>query len=304
MVLTRRQLLRGTSATVLATLAWHRPVQASWRLARHPLLTPVTCAGWWLVTPTMSSREWRDLVSGRIGTLTNMGVPPNPTSGLHLPSTRPGAWGSIAFDGTDDTVVLGTFLDNPTTLSLSCWVRYTALQRQMLLSKTVRYNGTNPGWFLRNHNSDPDGYVGFWLNQEAGVAERGAIASTTTADGLWHHVVVTMTGADPETDWTLWIDAQAQPLSVAGGTAFSTGTITSLANSEPVRLGGVGDGTDSYTGELDDVWFFTRALTPEDVRLLYEAPRTGYRGLLAPVPIIAFAPAGVTQLRGTGILFH
>ena len=293
-MLTRRRLLQSVT---LSLLARPRRSQAApvLRPSVHPLNHPARCAGWWLASPLAGHAYWADLIHRRVGVTTGVTA----GYGLQRSTLRVGGLGEVSFDGVDDVVTLPDLLDNPTTMSLSCWVRYTTSARA-LVTKAIQYSAGGPCWYLRNHG----GQVGFWYSQDD-TTYRGGVSTAFVNDDRWHHIAVAIAGMDPETAWMLWVDMQAQPLSIAGETAFSSGTITSLSNSEPVRLGGFGNGSDPYTGRLDDVRLAPIAWSATDVQTLFQAPRQQYRGLLAAeVPLVGQAPVIDATTRPRGLLFQ
>jgi hypothetical protein len=65
----------------------------------HPLNRGLVA--WWLALPgLMGGPRWRDLIGTNDGVLTNGPV--------WKPTTRPGGWGCLSFDGTDDRVQVPT----------------------------------------------------------------------------------------------------------------------------------------------------------------------------------------------------
>src|SRR5215831_20671009 len=72
------------------------------------------CSGWWMFLPGLSGAGtvWRDLLAPDHGTLTNMAQPATSTSGWGLTTLRPGGFGELRLDGSDDYVSFG----NPTRL--------------------------------------------------------------------------------------------------------------------------------------------------------------------------------------------
>jgi concanavalin A-like lectin/glucanase superfamily protein len=292
-MLSRRRFLQaGLLTTLLCPLRSH--AAATWSASTHPLNDPHTCLGWWRVTPRASNSTWQDATRWqRRGSATAGGT----GFGVVQGTTRPGGQGELACNGSTTVATLPVFLDNPGRISVSLWFHTTVTIRTGLVSKAVAYNGSNPGWFLRTHS---DGRLGWWLNQVAGTQERGAIADLVVNDGLWHHVVVAQRSwGDPATEVSIWIDGVLQSFALTS----SVGTLTSLANSEPVRLGGFGGGLDGYAGSLDDVRFYTTALTAEAVQVLFQAPRQGYQGLMAEEALVARAPISLRQ-RGPGLLLQ
>lgn len=89
--------------------------------------------GWWIVLPNMrGGLKWIDIARRNDGTLTNM----DPATDWD-PSSHPGGFGSLDFDGTDDEIVRSTFseLDGVSQFSAVAWVRQVSgTDRQSLFS--------------------------------------------------------------------------------------------------------------------------------------------------------------------------
>lgn len=285
MILTRRALLTGSLLLTLPRLSHAQ----TWQVTNHPLNDRATCEGWWLTTPDLMPHAWRDLVHGRLGAMSTPGI-------WRRMSPRRGSFGELVFQGTGATVVLPNFLDNPTTLSLSLWVRSTTTTRQALITKMPSYSG-NLGWYLIIHTG---GWLGFWVQENGSTAYAGVHGDVgdEVTDGLWHHVVATMAG------WTgaqMSLTVDGQPYGAADPGA---GTVTTISNSEPVRLGVFGDDSDPASAALDDVRFYNRVLNAAGIRLLRTAPWQQYRDLFTPAPMLAFAPAVPTAVRGPGLFLQ
>src|SRR5690606_30479453 len=76
---------------------------------------------WWMVLPHWrGGLTWRDLCGRNHGTLTNMD-PPTDWVG---PRGRPGGWGALDFDGSNDHVLVAHSNSfNVSSLSVAAWVR-------------------------------------------------------------------------------------------------------------------------------------------------------------------------------------
>lgn len=83
----------------------------------------------------------------------------------------------------------------------------------------------------------------------------GAFTSTkVVADNAWHHVAVTFSGGQA----TIHVDGVAEPARSASGAMAVNGTDT-------LFLGSLLDGTAGFTGALDGVRIYQRAVTPAEI---------------------------------------
>lgn len=187
----------------------------------------------------------------------------------------------LFFDGTDDYVGVpdNQELDlGAGDLTLAAWVR------------TTDATGVHP--ILDKRDANPHGYsiylfdgrLGFQMGDGAGscvcstspgsaCTNYGAPAgSPNVADGIWHHVAVTVRRSAPD-GGTLFVDG------VAVSTFDPTGRSGSLDNSADLWMGKAhanACGADSYWhGDLDEVEMFTAALDATEVRRLVDADARG-----------------------------
>ncbi len=96
---------------------------------------------------------------------------------------------------------------------------------------------------------------------EFGTDNTGVPGAPIIADGNWHHVALVRDG----TNNTIYVDG-AHP-----GTAISPEPVQ-LSNTAPMRAGMSActdvDGTNPYSGDLDELMIFDRALTPTQINVL------------------------------------
>jgi len=87
---------------------------------------------------------------------------------------------------------------------------------------------------------------------------------SNVGSGEWHHVVATYKqGAPNEGFKKFYIDGQ-----VAGNT--DSGKLKNPANDGPLRIGAYQNRKAYWAGSIDDVRIYTRALTEEQVKALYD----------------------------------
>ncbi|MFI8965753.1 exo-alpha-sialidase [Streptomyces sp. NPDC053493] len=177
-----------------------------------------------------------------------------------VPATR-GAGKALAFDGVDDyletTTCSSDLAVGASDFTVTAWFRYGATSG----SHTIL-------WAYGQGPDEPQ----FWLRAEPG-ADQGkgrihALVDTGTADA----VDVAVPGAFNDPAWHLVVltrEGQQLRLSVDGVTAVSaagrnaSGAITP-AGPPVLRVGTRPDGADRFTGALDEIRLFARALTPAE----------------------------------------
>lgn len=246
----------------------------------HPLARGLLA--WWLTLPQlgMGGDVLRDLSARYHGTFTNIAQPATATSGWNR-TTRYGGFGQIFFDGLNDYVALGTTLDvSSVPFTLAGWI-YPA----------------------SNYNSD---YRGVLTKGNSWVATDMRFAWTSlTGTGA---VRLAQEGSDitfsynpPLTTWT-----HIALVAASGGTSlYVNGILQESLGVFTLGTGGATNATigftsngieDPFSGAIDDVRIYTRALTAPTVLALYLNSLLGYPGLLNFLPV--GRQYGVTSAAG------
>ena len=220
--------------------------------------------GWWPYVLQLSGggTRWYNLVAPQHGVLTNMALPPTSTSGWGRRTLRPGGFGDVGFDGTNDEVditgILGTRLTG-LRLTVALWFNPTSL------SSAVVFDATTAG---NKH---------LLLFLEIASTTTGSVAIGDTVDinltfspawttGQWQHLVMT---SDGTTVRVYRNGAQNASATGAFGTGITTATWV-VGSDSPSGLGV------PFTGRMDDVRLYNRPLSAKEVLALYQASRTGY----------------------------
>lgn len=148
----------------------------------------------------------------------------------------------------------------PLTFSVSMWLKWTVAANRVIFET----DGNN-GYSVQNGLvTGTDGQIGMQVG-----AGKVVSAGTSYNDGIWHHVVLTyvQTGLVAK----VYVDGNNDTLSNAvNNPAYSTGAIL---------IGGRA-GSFGFTGLLDDVVFWSRALSGAEVYDIYRESRAGFPNLL------------------------
>ena len=167
--------------------------------------------------------------------------------------TRPGT--SIAIDATNGKLQAAfnktTWGLTGSTMSVEAWFSTSATSGR--------------GTIIRNSHSG----AGFWLARNGTAIEaaiygsaQGLVSATGYQDGKWHHAIATADGSNLR----LYIDG-AQ----VGSTALS-GTLN-LVN-DAVALGTLDTGGEAFSGSIDEVSLYAKALSADQVATHYAAGRS------------------------------
>jgi hypothetical protein len=166
--------------------------------------------------------------------------------------------GAVSFDGVDDrvTVADSASIDLTGPLTVTAWVRPTSLGawRPVLLKE--RSTGITYALYATNVANWPNGRVNI-----AGT-DRPVWGASAIARNTWTHLAMTY-------------DRAALRLYVNGTlarTVKQTGTVS--VSDGPVQIGGSATRRQWFTGQLDDLRLYNRALTATEVLLVRDTPVT------------------------------
>jgi hypothetical protein len=100
--------------------------------------------------------------------------------------------------------------------------------------------------------------------RQSETVERRFLSTADVADGNWHMYTMVI---DNESQT---IRAYVDGVQLTAGTTVTDGVWPTVNNTDALRFGGDSIGTAGYTGQLDEVRMYRKALTPENVKQLYE----------------------------------
>lgn len=256
----------------------------------HPLAQGLFA--WWLAMPLIGgSVRWYDLSGLYSGLLTNM---ISGTASGWQSTTRPGGFGHMLFDGSNDIVDVGSqsifqaLAVSPCTVS--AWVKPS-------LDGTNRVIVGNAwdaaGWHLRQVSSNK---LGFLRLTDGNNFVR---ADTSVPSVGWHMLTGVWTGSA----MLSYLDG------IRDTTLASQGTVTTTTSALPLYMGNVSGQSVFWLGPLDDVRFYNKALTDNLIFEMYENSILNYSGLLDrsfythqqinPRTLYAKSAGGVWSAAGT-----
>ncbi|MGW2127158.1 exo-alpha-sialidase [Streptomyces coelicoflavus] len=194
--------------------------------------------------------------------------------------------GALAFDGADDAVRLpydGRLPLGDGDFTASLWFRYAAADGEQPLLWMGGIGTTQPQVWLR---AEPgDGRVrGLITAREGAAAPRSAWVDTDRAydDGRWHRLALRRGGGR----LTLFVDGAP-----VAGTADVPGSV-SRDSPFGVHIGERMDGRARFTGAVDDVRVWKRALTDEEIAAGAPPSATGDAVLHLPMDRVDRTDAG------------
>jgi hypothetical protein len=207
-----------------------------------------------------SGASWADL-SGNNSTLQLYNTPTFITS----------SGGAITFNGTDEYGATGNVLDNPTNLTVMCWVRWTAgSSYRTIVSKMDNINsGAGWGFFVLSSAGLSITHGLTFLTQENGgnnwQQKIGTVQNLN--DNVWRHLTVTLSGG-PMGTMSMYINGVSQTM-----TDVSNGSFSSSSTSTNVYVGCTGNLTTYFAGDIALTQVHSVCLAPTEILQCYNATK-------------------------------
>lgn len=245
--------------TVLLVLAVPSPASAGEACA----IPPANLTNWW-----QGNGDANAVVGGVTGTV----------SGATFTSGQVGQ--AFTFDGVNDSVTFGSTVGNFGTsdFTIDFWIRTTNTTRTEGVLGKREICGHHSFWDMRVGSN---GTLNVELDQDAGATNYNTqTTSVPINDGVFHLVAVVREGATMR----IYVDGV---LSATGTTAG----VTNLVNTALLTAGTSActgqDGTNFFTGQLDELEIFNRALSQCEIQAIFNAGTSGKclpGGLPQPTP--------------------
>lgn len=164
---------------------------------------------------------------------------------------------ALRFDGRQYVLLGNIYQGSYDQISIACWIR-----------KPFGYRTANNWQSIVERSSwdNPDG-IGLWADYSGSGASFGhylsgyARSTATVQDNHWHHLVGTMAKSPEGYIYSIYVDGKLDNT--------ITNAVGLTSTTRPWTIGGRYDGTWRYSGLVSDVRIFDRALTPDEVRRIY-----------------------------------
>ena len=205
----------------------------------------------------------------------------------------PGVFGSALEFGGQGLVAVphAASLQPAQAIGVAAWIRPRAVASQRIVRK-ARF-AQSDGWEL-SLSSSGRAFVRFNQASQGDALRLLSTRPYPTDGSTWMHLAASFDGARI----SLYVDGQLEGSLAAPGLVIG-------ANSEPLTIGADADGGNGFTGAVDDVHLFDRALSAEQVRSLMEAgalpPDSDDDGVPDASDAFPFDPAESEDLDGDGL---
>jgi len=157
--------------------------------------------------------------------------------------------GALKFNGNQYVSLGKIFQGSYKEISIACWIKYRGSGWQVIVARSV--------W------DNPDG-IGLYTDGGSvtfGHYPENVRSNANVQDNRWHHVVGTIRQSGSDYVYSIYVDGKLDNT--------LTNSMGLAATSNGWDIGERYDGIQSYRGLIDDVRIFDRALTPAEVRKLY-----------------------------------
>lgn len=160
---------------------------------------------------------------------------------------------AVRFDGVDDQIIIpdSPSLNPQNAVALSVWIN----AEDWTYSQRIVQKGNYYHQYTLTGLVDNSGLCLF-------ISSAGSCVTDLPAVGVWHHIVGNYDGNNLQ----LWVDRELVAEQPASGLLTQT--------SDPIFIGscyGCED-YDHFSGQIDEVIIFGRALTPSEIQQLYNFP--------------------------------
>ncbi len=234
----------------------------------------------WTLDDTAGSATLDSTAHGHNGTRTGTVQVNQPGAGYPATGT------SYLFNGTNGYAAIphAATLEGGTAMTVMAWIKVNTFTQDW---QTVVGKGANAWHLIRYANTNRISF-----DTRSAGANHSLPSDISVADGNWHHIA----GVYDNGTKSLYVDGR---LEKTGTTA--AGPLAS--NNLPVWIGALQnpDGTASgqyWSGGVDDVAFFRRGLSGEEVRSLYAAGNGATLAFSGTLPVPGFPTASI-PLSGT-----
>ena len=180
--------------------------------------------------------------------------------------------GALQFDGTNDYVTAGNVLSPTTHVSVAVWVKPNGVGKGMIVGKGSYTTPSHQAYGL----SCNTGKVSFTVDAGggSGMDDFTLTGNISISDGSWHFVTATWDKNAGTNNQKIYVDGVLD--------RQQTTPVLSLATPDwPLEIGGLGaeacPGTScSFSGLIDEVAIYNRALTVDEIQRTYLAGLSGY----------------------------
>ena len=187
--------------------------------------------------------------------------------------------GALRLDGIDDRVSIpaNEVLDIGTNaVTLSLWVKLPALPSAIARDYAGIYDSANDAYVVYLDRASRE--LRFKVTTASLKAARPGIPEAKLQTGVWHHVVGVYDGSAGTTvgQAMIFLDGRLVDIHAGDDTSVFYGLTNVVRRGQAAAIGRNGTDPNSYfSGDVDDVAIWRRALSPTEIRQIYSAGTNG-----------------------------
>jgi hypothetical protein len=157
----------------------------------------------------------------------------------------------LLLDGTDDFVSVPDITLGPRNFTVETWFLTDRLEHRHLLADDT----ADQRWLIGIEAGGGTDNLAFWIGDGSSWNQANNVAgSTALTTGTWYHAALVRSGQHV----TLYLNGRAEAFAQIDSGHTVPGTMA--------RVGGMGGGTANWDGTVDEVAFYNRALSVDEIR--------------------------------------
>ena len=187
--------------------------------------------------------------------------------------------GALSFDGANDYACVPTneFVDIGTNaVSISLWVKLSALPSAISRDYAGIYDSTNDAYVVYLDRGARE--LRFKVTTTSLKFARPGISEDKLQTGIWHHVVGVYDGSAGTTvgQAMIFLDGRIVDIHAGDDNSIGYGLTNIVRRNQAAAIGRNGTDPNYYfSGDMDDVAIWNRALSPTEIRQIYSAGTNG-----------------------------
>ena len=206
---------------------------------------------------------------------------------------------AFQFNGSSSSIAFGTATGNFGTndFTIECWMETTSARTYEAFIQKRESCNTSAGMmdFLLGGGGGGAGVPSFSFYSAGNATNIIFFGNRAVNDGVWHHLAFVRAG----TNHSIYIDGQLNA-------SAASAAVIALNNSAPLTIGssvcaGL-DGTQNYSGAMDELSLYNRALASNEIAAIYNAGSAGKCTSFAPT--ITLQPVSQSVLSGGNVIFN
>lgn len=211
--------------------------------------------GHWKKNDNLATTNVIDAKNAYNGTMQHGNTVDHKTAGVS--ANTGGATGAITFNGANDYILaddqddfsFGDGAGNDVSFSASFWIYQTAIgSYDRVIAKGVDWASSNMEWCIISGSASANTPALYLFTNGNGNYIR-RYASSALSTNAWHNIIVTYNGSKVATGIKIYDN-----LVRIDSTSSGAGSYTGMANTtQKLSLGASNDGSNKFTGYLDDV---------------------------------------------------